>query len=137
MEMLPSGLPDIVADEEDLARFITSSGQFNSKGAKPSAFMPEIEDRETSVFRHNGEPPEEIWAIGEEYAAQGRTIHGAAFIKAGNVRAIRLDVFPDEPPPRHAAIRNWPWAELDADLRKAQHKELAILLAKDAQFFKK
>lgn len=137
MEMLPSGLPEIVADEEDLARFLTSSGHFNSKMVKPSAFMPEIEDRETSVFRHNGEPPEEIWAIGEEHAAQGRTIHGAAFIKAGNVRAIRLEVFPDEPPSMHAVIRNWPWTEPDPDLRKAQHKELAILLAKDAHLLKK
>jgi hypothetical protein len=137
MEILPSGLPDIVVDEEDLARFITSSGQYNSKGAKPSSFMPAIEDHETSVFRHNGEPQEELWAIAEEHSAQGRTIHGAAFIKARNVRAIRLDVVSAEPPPKHAAIRNWPWTEPDPDLRKAEHKELAILLARDAHFLKK
>jgi hypothetical protein len=137
MEILPSGLPDIVADEEDLARFITSSGQYNAKGAKPSVFMPEIEDRETSVFRHNGKPPDELWTVGEEHAAQGRTIRGAAIIKARDVRTAQLDVFADEPPPRHAAIRNWPWTEPDPDMRKAKHKELAILLAKDAQFLKK
>jgi hypothetical protein len=137
MEMLPSGLPEIVADEEDLARFLTSSGHFNSKMVKPSAFMPEIEDRETSVFRHGNEPSQTLWAIGDEHAAQGRTIHGAAIIKARSVREIRLDVFQDEPPPRHAVIRNWPWTEPDPDLRKAAHKELAILLARDAQLLKK
>ena len=137
MEMLSSGLPDIISDDEDLARFITSPGQYNLMGAKPSAFLPEPEARETSVFRHSGEPREELWAIGEEHAAQGRTIHGAAIVKAADVRTISLDVFPDEPPPRHAAIRNWPWAESDADLRKAKHKELAILLARDARFLKK
>jgi hypothetical protein len=137
MANLLSGLPDLVAGEEDLARFITSSGGYNSLGAKPSAFMPEIEHRETSVFRHDGKPPEELWAMGEQYAAQGRTIYGAAFVKANNVRAIQLDVFADEPPPRHAVIRNWPWTESDPDLRKAAHKELAILLARDAQLLKK
>jgi hypothetical protein len=137
MEMLPSGLPEIVADEEDLARFLTSRGHFNSKVVKPSAFMPEIEDRETSVFRHGSEPRETLWAIGDEHAAQGRTIYGAGIIKARSVREIRLDVFPDEPPPRHAAIRGWPWTENDPDLRKAEHKEFAVLLASNAELFKK
>lgn len=137
MEMLPSGLPKIIADEEDLARFLTSSSQFNSKMAKPSAFMPEIEDRETSVFRHGDEPSEQLWAIGDEHAARGRTIHGAAIIEARSVREIRLDVFSDEPPPRHAVIRNWPWTEADPDLRRAEHKELAISLARHAQLLKR
>jgi len=135
--MLPSGLPEIVNDDEGLARFITSSSQYNTIGAKPSAFLPETEARETSVFRHDGERREELWAIGEEYAGQGRTIHGVALVKAREVRAVELDVFADEPPPRHAAIRNWPWAEPDADLRKAKHKELAIALASGARFVKR
>lgn len=137
MEPLDSGLPKVVADEEDLARFIKSSSHFNLKGAKPAAFMPEIEARETSVFRHSGKPPEELWAIGEEYAAQGRTIYGAAIIKAGNIRAIQLDVLSDEPPPLHAAIRNWPWTEPDPELLKAKHKEFAILLASGSEFLEK
>ena len=137
MEMLPSGLPEIVADEEDLARFLTSRGHFNSQVVKPSAFMPEIEDRETSVFRHSNEPRDRLWTIGDEHAAQGRTIHGAAIIKTQSVRNVQLDVFPDEPPERHAAIRNWPWTENDPDLRKAKHKELAVSLANDAQLLKR
>ena len=135
--MPPVWLPEIVADEEDLARFLASRGHFNSTSVKPAAFMPEIEARETSVFRHGPEPRDTLWAIADEHAAQGRTIHGAAIIKARTVKSIRLDVFPDEPPPRHAAIRNWPWTQDDPDLRKAEHKELAISLATDAQLLKR
>ena len=29
--MLPSGLPELVADDEDLARFLTSSNHFNTQ----------------------------------------------------------------------------------------------------------
>jgi hypothetical protein len=137
MEILPSGLPEIVADEEDLARFLTSSSQFNSRMAKPSAFLPEIEGRETSVFRLRIDLRESLWATGDEYVAQGRTIHGAAVFKARDVRGIQLEVLADEPPPRHAAIRNWPWLEPDPALRKAQHKELATLLASRAELILK
>ena len=35
MATLPSGLPDHVADGEDLARFLTSSSHFNAVMVKP------------------------------------------------------------------------------------------------------
>jgi hypothetical protein len=132
METLPSGLSERVVDEEDLARFLTSSSQFNSEMAKPSAFLPETKTRETSVFRHGSEPRENLWAIGQVHVAQGRNIHGAAIIKARDVRISQLEVAAYEPPPRHAAIKNWPWIEYDPELRKAQQKELANLLASKA-----
>jgi len=137
MEPLPSGLPEIVADNEDLARFLASSSQFNSRMVKPSAFLPEPKSRETSVFRHGREPVDALWHIGDEYAAQGRTIHGAAILTAQTVRSTALAVIAGEPPPRHAAIRNWPWIESDPELLKAQQKEIAIALAGTADFFKK
>jgi ATP-dependent exoDNAse (exonuclease V) beta subunit len=49
--MLASGLPEIVADDEDLARFLTSRSQFNAQMAKPAAFLPAVNDRETSVLQ--------------------------------------------------------------------------------------
>jgi hypothetical protein len=130
--MLVSGLPDLVGDDEDLARFLTSSSQFNAQMAKPSAFLPSVRDRETSVFRHGTEPRAALWAIGDEYAAGNRTIHGAAVVKAKDVRATQLDVIADEPPPRHAAIRGWPLVENDPELQKAQWKEQALLVASKA-----
>ena len=44
------GLPEIVADEEDLARFLTSSSQFNTQVVKHAAFLPSQNDGVTSVF---------------------------------------------------------------------------------------
>jgi hypothetical protein len=134
--MLPSGLPELVANDEQLARFLTSSSQFKGTIVKPSAFLPERKDLETSVFRHGSEPRDALWLIGQEHAAQGRNIHGAAIIKAQNVRAIHLEVIGNEPPQKHAAIRNWPLQD-EPELQHARHKQLAILLARDAELLRK
>lgn len=99
--------------------------------------MPEPEDRESSVFRHGSEPVESLWSIGLEFAAQGRNLHGAAILKAHQIRAANLAVIAHEPPARHAAIRNWPWIENDPVLQKAQQKEIAIELVSKAQLFRK
>lgn len=131
MATLPSGLPDLVADDEDLARFLKQSNQFNTLMAKPAAFLPNPKDRETSVSRHGHAPLESLWAIGL-VAAGDRTLYGAAIFKARTVREAHLEVMADEPPPRHAAIRSWPWIENDPDLQKAKQKERAILIANAA-----
>jgi hypothetical protein len=131
MGLLPSGLPDQVADDEDLARFLVQSSQFNDNLVKPAAFLPNPKDRETSVSRHGTEPKQRLWEIGLT-AAGARSLYGAAIVKAQAVRNAGLDVFPDEPPPRHAVIRRWPWLEDDRDLQKAKQKERAILLASAA-----
>lgn len=130
--MLPSGLPELVGDSEDLARFLTSSSQFNSQMAKPSAFLPAPRDRETSVFRHSSEPQAQLWQIGDEHAAASRTVHGSAIVKTIDVRLVGLSVLADEPPPRHAAIRDWPWHDSDPELQKAKQKERAALVASKA-----
>ncbi len=132
MPNLPSGLPEFVSDDEDLARFLTSSSQFNSIMVKPSAFLPNPKDGETSVFRHGAEPRDELWKIGLELAAGDRMLHGAAIVKARRVRAAHLDVTPSEPPPRHAVIIRWPWLDDDPDMQRAYQKERAALLAQAA-----
>jgi hypothetical protein len=123
--MLASGLPDGVADDEDLA-------PFNAQMAKPAAFLPSPSDRETSVFRHGSEPIDVLWAIGREHVAINRTLHGAAIVKASDIRTALLDVVADEPPPRHAAIRGWPWLDDDPELQKARRKERALQVASKA-----
>lgn len=129
--MLVSGLPETVADEEDLARFLTQSSHFNSTMAKPAAFLPSRKSRETSVSRHGGEPVETLWMLGAH--AQGeRKLHGAAIMKAAVVRAAGLEVSAAEPPPRHAALRRWPWDDGDPALEKARQKEVASVLAGSA-----
>jgi len=134
MATLQSQLDEIVADDEDLSRFLTSSSQFNSVGIKLGAFLPNPKDRETSVFRHASEPRLQLWQLASEMVAGERTVHGAAIVKAQHVRAAKLTVLASEPPPRHAAIVGWPWIEADPDEQKAQQKELAALIASQATF---
>jgi hypothetical protein len=130
--ILPSGLPDHVSDEEDLARFLTSSGHYNASAVKPAAFLPNPKNGETSVFRHGKDPLEELRAIGQREVGSARRVHGAAIVKAKAVRAAELEVKADEPPPRHADIICWPWDKEDPDFGKAKQKELAALIAQKA-----
>src|SRR5436309_10183371 len=118
MALLPSGLSELVNDDEDLARFLTQRSQFGREIAKPAAFLPSPADRETSVSRHGPEPGERLWEIGK-VATGDRTLYGAAIIKAESVALAKLQIISSEPPHRHAAIRGWPWPD-DSDLRKAQ-----------------
>jgi hypothetical protein len=134
--MLVSGLPDIVANDEDLARFLTSSSQFNARMVKPAAFLPSARNRETSVFRHGSDPSDALWAIADIHMG-GRTLHGAAIAKALQVRAASLDLIAAEPPPRHAAIVGWPWLDNDPELQKAQQKQRATLVASKATLLRR
>lgn len=126
---LPSGLPDSVADEEDLARFLTSSSHYNSTVVKPAAFMPNPKNGETSVYRHGADPLEGLVTIAREEIGAERKVHGAAIVKAGAVRAALLEARAGEPPPRHADIVGWPWSTDDPDFGKAAQKELAAAIA--------
>ena len=129
MPQLPSGLPEIVEDGEDLARFLFSSSQYNTTAVKPAAFLPK--DNETSVFRHGISPAKELWKLGSDLASSGRGLRGVAIVKVRDVRNLSLNIIAAEPPPRHAAICNWP-VDTDPILQKARQKEIAILLASAA-----
>jgi len=124
---LPSGLPETVADEEELARLLRSSGHFSSTVVKASAFIP-AKDGKTSVIRHGAEPREELWTLARLFLGPEIKFHGAAICKARSIREQLLDVVADEPPPRHGNIVNWP-LNADAELQKAQQKELALAIA--------
>ena len=120
MATLDSGLPDLVGDEEDLARFLTSSSQYNATMAKPSAFLPNQKFKNTSVFRHGKEPLDELKRIGAEHLRGERPIQAVAFVTARHVRSAQLDVLAKEPPPRHANIEGWPWLAADPELQSAR-----------------
>ena len=130
--MLPSGLPELIAGEEDLARFLTSSSQFNSIMVKPAAFLPNPHDGETSAFRHGAEPRNELWQIAHESAIGDRTLHGAAIVRASDVRLSLLEAVSSEPPPRHAVIVGWPWYADDPEMQRAHQKERAAKIASSA-----
>ena len=99
MEVLPSGLPESVADTEDLARFLPQLNYFNQAGVKPVAFLPNPKSLETSDFRHGGDDIPNLRRIGQENISSDRTIYGAAFVKASHVRAVMLQVLASDPPP--------------------------------------
>ena len=136
MGPLPSGLPEQVSDDEDLARFLTQSSHFTASMAKPAAFLPSPHSRETSVTRHGREPREHLWAIGLASAGE-RNLHGAAIVKARLVRECQLQVLAEEPPARHAVIKGWPWDEADPVLQKARQKEIAVVIASGAHFVRR
>lgn len=131
MPLLPSGLPEAVADDEWIARFLTQSGHFSKRRIQPSAFLPSKKSQETSVSRHGRDPVDSLRELGR-IAAGDRNLYGAAVIKARHVRTVSLKVESNEPPPRHAVIRGWPWLENDPVAQKARQKQLAIVLASDA-----
>lgn len=137
METLPSGLPERVDDDEPLARFLTSSSQFNTLIVKHTAFLPNPKNGETSIFRHAAEPRDALWEIGAAYVAGGRTLHGAAVFKARHVRVAGLEVKAYEPPPKHANIVDWPAAGGDLQMIKAEQKERALVIAQFAELVRR
>jgi hypothetical protein len=123
--MLPSGLPEIVADEEALARFLVSSSQFNATTVKRAAFEPSRKAQmTTSVFRHDAEPRQGLVQIARDHIT--RNVHGVAICKASVVRAAKLDVVAEEPPPLHANIIGWPVNTTDPVLQKAAQMQRAL-----------
>lgn len=131
MTYLPSGLPETVGDNEDLARFLTQSGHCPKGKVHPSAFLPSKIDRATSVSRHGREPLDHLRSLGVA-AAGARPLYGAALFKGRDVREANLEVAADEPPDRHAVLRGWPWIDNDPDEQRAQQKERALVLASAA-----
>jgi hypothetical protein len=130
--MLDSGLSEWVADEESLARFLTQKDQYKRMPdvilAKAPAFLPYPKYKNTSVFRKDRNVPElqQIWDAGN---LSGRSLKGIAFLQARDVRRARLEVMPEEPPPAHANIEQWPWFENDPYMQKSEQLELASQLA--------
>lgn len=131
MSLLPSGLPEHVADEEGLSRFLTQSNQFGSNGPKASSFLPNPKHKNASVFR--GEDIRSLRQTLEAARTDGRQAKAVARFRTLEVRAIGLDVIAEEPPPAHANIEGWPWLEVDPELQKARQLELAATLAGHSQ----
>ena len=137
MKVLSSGLPERVDDNENLVRFLTSRSQLKSFMAKPSAFLPNPKDGETSIFRHDANSQEALWQIGIERIGTERPLYGAAIFKAKIVRQLELEVTSQEPPPRHANITKWAWLKDDPEFGKAECKERAALIVQHATLLRR
>ena len=117
-----------LASRDPLARFLVSSNHFAKAKdhVKASAFMP-AQDLTLSVFQIKGLAEREIWTTGKKHVSEprGRTLYGRADILVGNVREAGLRIDPDDKPPRHANIVDWPED-------KPRQKLLALDLASKA-----
>jgi hypothetical protein len=114
-----------VDDNEKLARYIFSTRHFSRQPTrvKMEAYMPSR--GEVSVFRINGLDQASIWEIGSDVAKKReRTLYARGDTNAEDVRKIGLNIRPDEPPPRHANIVDWP-----PDNEKPRQKVIALQLA--------
>ena len=111
---------------ENLSRFILQSNCYrpSDNRVRYSAFMPNPNNNETSVFRTSGVSDKAIWDIGERNI-QRKPILGRADIITSVVLSNGLNVLPKEPPERHANISNWPG-------EKSKQKLVALQLAEEA-----
>ena len=120
---------DQIKPEECLTRYIFHKGHFSITQKRPKyvVFMPSPHG-ETSVFCISNLSDNEIWNIGDREVAQkrGLPLLGRADILAFHVFNKNLKLIPDNCPPRHANIVNWP-------TEKSEKKLIAIELAESSQ----
>lgn len=128
--MLPSGLPETVGDDEQIAVFLTSSSHFNATLVKSAAFVPNAKNGEKSVCRHPSEPNTELQRLAAVYLPHIST-HGAGVVAVDVVRGpgVELTLAPGEPPDRHANMKGWTWSASDPKMGKAKNIVRAKLLA--------
>lgn len=142
MTGLPSGMPEMVDDGEPVIRFAFSRKKemwvAEPPGhLKPAAFFPDARGwpetkhhLETSVFRHGGEPVEELLQLAADNFPD-REPKGAGLVLVRPIRQAGLDVVADEKPPsgpRHANIVDWA-EDADPKVAKATWKQQAMMFA--------
>lgn len=130
MELLGSGLPVIIADEEPLVRVLVNRAHLRkNRTIKPHAFMPNPKYNNTSVYRHDGTQSESLELIKEKASnshTPPRDCRGIAVIISEDVRQSSLEVTHDEPPDFHANIEGWSAED------EGRNKLLAMGLAEKA-----
>jgi hypothetical protein len=118
----------LVAGEELLARFVTSSGwvRKSDQTVKQDAFIP-YPYPDLSVTRHKGLSNDQLWNVGQAIAdARPATLYGRADVAAEQVRRQKLQVEARPVPENlnHASITGWP---PDKPSQKSFAQELAAL----------
>ena len=131
--MLPSGRDKVVENDEALARFAISKGQFSrvTRRPKPNLLSPNPHV-ELSLSRVDDLDDDTIQALGDEVAQKrGRgSALGYAELQAVSPREIGLDVIADEPPLHHANITGWSAADDRAEKKRLQLEKAKLLVEK-------
>jgi hypothetical protein len=101
---------------------------------KAKVFEPHRTRNDLSVFRisdlKSGSDERSIWFIGKfvernrQSGGDRSNLYGRADLSVFQIRDLNLDVIPDETPPRHANIENFPSfsKEADSECFQIQHK---------------
>lgn len=131
--MLPSGRDKVVENDEALARFAISKGQFSrvTHRPKPNLLSPNPHV-ELSLSRVDGLEDENIKELGDDVARKRgkEDALGYAELLAASPRLYGLDVIADEPPPHHANITGWSSAEDRAEKKRLQLEKAKLLVEK-------
>jgi hypothetical protein len=118
-------LPSTVGHNEPITRFIVhTKGYFSAQNrrAKRKAFMPDPTDNELSCYRTLDLRAVQIWELCRKYV--NKRFHARAELVALEITDVgRLQLRPDNDPPRHVTITNWSsdeeeriaWAQVLAD----------------------
>lgn len=131
---MSDSLPQDVDPGERITRYLTNPDWFNAKTAHvtPQAFKPAPPKpptrpiRRTSIYRTEGCPEHEVWAIGDEYVSKLHVhqlpVLAGADIAAQDITAEDLLIVPHPHPHyRHGNIEMWPEDEV-----QRQAKALAL-----------
>ncbi|MBI3902919.1 MAG: hypothetical protein HY306_08290 [Nitrosomonadales bacterium] len=106
------GNEQVVADEEQLARFILFSKwvRNSDRTVKSDAFIPHPYP-DLSVTRHQNLAEDELWKVGQDVAdARPVTLYGRADIAAIAVRrqSLKIELAPVQNNLNHANVVGWP-----------------------------
>ena len=131
------GGPEPISDTERLTRYISEHDHYRPTKAPQDrlhfrAFLPSrTEPDELSIARTDALPENEVWLLGERMITEvsGRPVIARGDFTAVDVRQVVLQGFPplavrpDEPPPRHALVFDWPSVNAP-DARKSFAQQL-------------
>jgi hypothetical protein len=123
--MTDGGKEDLVATDEQLARFILHRSHLRQDWTvKPDAFIP-YPWPNLSVTRHLHLSETELWNIARQVARQTeKTLHGRADVQTAAFERQKLLVVPApvSENPNHANVSGWP---LEKSAQKAIAQEIA------------
>jgi len=114
---------DLPRNDEPITVFATHKSDYRADGtARHTPFMPSKKYGNTSCFRIINLPFNKIWEISEKHVKNQNitNIYGRFDFYAESVIQLNLSFEPDNTPPRHANIINWPDGDKQAIKSKAQ-----------------
>jgi hypothetical protein len=125
----PPDPPLLATDDEELTRFLTQSGHYNTRGVTARAFSLPRAETKLSIFRTNGFDDAARWRLGDDRIPPipTRRVLGVGLFTPVAIAGAGLRLERDAiDHPRHASICDWP---PDKEGQKDRATALAALAA--------